>query len=105
MNWLTEHAYIILTYFLTKFSGDKIHHNIWKSFYFILAISVRQKYEPINLRKIFNYKNFKCRCTSFENKIAAENTMFLQKNKNNDMLQALLIALEQQQHFDTYMKQ
>ena len=31
--------------------------------------------------------------------------MFLQENMNNDMLQALLIALEQQQHFDTYMKQ
>ena len=30
----------------------------------------------------------------------AENTIFLQGNMNNDMLQALLIASQQQQNFD-----
>ena len=32
--------------------------------------------------------------------MAAENTMFLQQSMNNDMLQALLVALQQQQRFD-----
>ena len=32
--------------------------------------------------------------------MAAENTMFLQESMNNDMLQALLVASQQQQHFD-----
>ena len=61
----------------------------------------RQKYEPIKLLKIFNYKNIKCTCTSFENKMTAENTMFLQESMNNGMLQPLLVASQQQQHFDT----
>ena len=39
-------------------------------------------------------------CTSFEFKMAAENTMFLQERINNDMLQGLLVASQQQQHFD-----
>ena len=32
--------------------------------------------------------------------MAAENTMFLKESMNNDMLQALLVASQQQQHFD-----
>ena len=32
--------------------------------------------------------------------MAAENTMFLQESMDNDMLQALLVASHQQQHFD-----
>ena len=32
--------------------------------------------------------------------MATQNTMFLQESMNNDMLQALLVALQQQQHFD-----
>ena len=32
--------------------------------------------------------------------MAVENTMFLQESVNNDMLQALLVALQQQQHLD-----
>ena len=32
--------------------------------------------------------------------MAAENTMFLQENMNNDILQALLVAPQQHQHFD-----
>ena len=32
--------------------------------------------------------------------MAAENTMLLQESINNDMLQALLVASQQQQHFD-----
>ena len=31
-------------------------------------------------------------CANFENKMAAENTMALQENMNNDMLLALLVA-------------
>ena len=31
--------------------------------------------------------------------MAAENTMFLQESMNNGMLQALLVASQQQQHF------
>ena len=32
--------------------------------------------------------------------MAAENTMLLQESINNDILQALLVASQQQQHFD-----
>ena len=32
--------------------------------------------------------------------MAAENTMFLQESMNNGMLQALLVASQQQQYFD-----
>ena len=71
-----------------------------KEFLLFLANFFRHKYEPIKFCKIFNYKNFKCTCTSFENKMFAENTIFLQGNMNNDMLQAFLIASQQQQNFD-----
>ena len=37
--------------------------------------------------------------------MAAENTMFLQESMNNDMLQALLVASQQQQHFDIQLCQ
>ena len=78
INWFKEHGHIILINFFDKiFRRKKLGKIVERISTFSLRFFFRQKYEPIALHKIFNYKNIKCMCTNFENKMAAENTMFL----------------------------
>ena len=53
-----------------------------------------------NCRKSLITKILNAHAQVLKKKMAAENTMFLQENMNNDNLQALLVASQQHQHFD-----